>query len=293
MTVLTPEGRKLVDEIAQRHGVSSDAVQTMLMALMAGGGAQAQFSHPDLGGMGQWSQGGMIMVGDMFNQGLKFKVDSLCNELAGLLRSSSFTAPAGSFQSQSQSGGGQYQGGQIQMGGVSLFVPGSVQSGTWWPEALGQPASVGAQNNLRYAYFPAARRLAIDLGGRIVVYDTGDHRIGGFGQQQSGDQSLTFTSQHGLVRVANLPLVTPGAAAPQPAAPQSPPDAAPDPRPFTAALSAAATPSEAVQAAARASAPPTEDDIFAKIERLADLRKKEVLTQAEFDAKKAELLSRI
>ena len=36
-----------------------------------------------------------------------------------------------------------------------------------------------------------------------------------------------------------------------------------------------------------------EADIFAKIERLADLRKKEILTQAEFDAKKAELLARI
>jgi hypothetical protein len=29
----------------------------------------------------------MIMVGDMFNQGLKYRVDALCSELAGLLRS--------------------------------------------------------------------------------------------------------------------------------------------------------------------------------------------------------------
>ena len=42
----------------------------MVRALMEGNGSQAQFSHPDLGGMGQWSQGGMIMVGDMFNEGL-------------------------------------------------------------------------------------------------------------------------------------------------------------------------------------------------------------------------------
>jgi len=53
MQNLTPDGRKIVDEIAQRNFVSSDAVFTLLTALMAGGGTQAQFSHPDLGGMGQ------------------------------------------------------------------------------------------------------------------------------------------------------------------------------------------------------------------------------------------------
>jgi hypothetical protein len=66
---LTEDGRQIVEAIADRHGVSSDAVYTLLMALAAGGGRQVQFNHPDLGGMGQWSQGGMIMVGDMFNQG--------------------------------------------------------------------------------------------------------------------------------------------------------------------------------------------------------------------------------
>jgi len=158
----------------------------------------------------------MTIFGDMFNNGLKCKVDSLCNELSGLLRSANFVAPSGSSQSQSQNGqsnmqyqgSGQFQGGQFQSGGgVSLFVPGSAQSGNWWPEVLGSPASVGAQNNLRYAYFPSTQRLAIDINGRVTVYDTGDNRIGGFSQQQSGDQSLTFTSQYGLVRVADLPIV--------------------------------------------------------------------------------------
>ena len=83
---LTPEGRRVVDELAQRHGVSSDAVLTLLQAIMVGNGTSAQFSHPDLGGMGQWSQGGMVMVGDMFNNALKHRVDMLCSELAGLVR---------------------------------------------------------------------------------------------------------------------------------------------------------------------------------------------------------------
>jgi hypothetical protein len=56
----------------------------------------AQFSHPELGGMGQWSMGGMIMVGDMFNNGLKARVDALCNDLSALLRGPSpFAAQPG------------------------------------------------------------------------------------------------------------------------------------------------------------------------------------------------------
>ena len=87
MHELSSEGRKIVDDLARRHGVGSDAGAALLCALELGNGAQAQFNHPDLGGMGQWSQGGMIMIGDMFNQGLKHRVDALCREIANLLRS--------------------------------------------------------------------------------------------------------------------------------------------------------------------------------------------------------------
>jgi hypothetical protein len=76
---------------------------------------------------------------------------------------------------------------------------------TGGPSDLGHAASTGMQNQMRYAWFPDKARLAIDAGdGRVRVYDTGDHRIGGFSQQQSGDQSLSFTSQHGLVKLSEL-----------------------------------------------------------------------------------------
>ena len=119
MPQLTPEGLRTVTEIATRHGVSLDAALGLLGALAQGHGRQAQFNHPDLGGMGQWSEGGMIMVGDMFNHGLKARVDALCNELAGLLRGQPPAAEPVSFQSQSQGGGG----------AVSLFVPGTGATG--------------------------------------------------------------------------------------------------------------------------------------------------------------------
>ena len=76
----------LVDRMAKRHSVSPAAVRVVLAALRSGGGRMAQFSHADFGGMSQWSPG-MSMVGDMFNHGLKSRVDALCNELAGLLQS--------------------------------------------------------------------------------------------------------------------------------------------------------------------------------------------------------------
>lgn len=288
MQELTPEGQRILADVASRNGVSFDAVVTLLRALVAGNGSQAQFSHPDLGGMGQWSQGGMIMVADMFNQGLKYRVDTLCNELANLLRGQPLFRPSGgAFQSQSQGSGG-----------VSLFVPGSGSSfGHWWPAQLGDPASTGAQNDLRYACFPSSRRLAIQQGGRVSVYDTGEHLITGFSQQQSGDQSLTFTSQFGLVRVADLPLVNPNETRPQEApatvfvTPEpSPAATAPAPPSVTPPpVSVVATPTSMAQSTSSAGT----IDIISTIERLAELLQKGVLTEEEFAAKKSELLSRL
>ena len=268
MQNLTPEGLRIVTDLAMRHGVSLDAALTLLGALVQGHGRQAQFNHPDLGGMGQWSQGGMIMVGDMFNQGLKFRVDALCSELAGLLLSQHLAeAETGRFQSQSQSASG----------GVSLFVAGKGSSGQWWPADLGSPASTGAQNDMRYACFPGSRRLAIERDGQVRVYDTCEHRNLGFAQQQGGDRSLTFTSQFGLVRVAELALVSPPS----------------EQSPSVASTTPPQTPGSAPPVAAAAVASLAMEDIVKTIERLAELRRKDILTEEEFAAKKAELLRRL
>ncbi|HMZ58388.1 MAG TPA: hypothetical protein PL048_06415, partial [Leptospiraceae bacterium] len=90
MQPLTPQGQQRISEIAGQFYISTDAVMTMLQALINGHGTMAQFSHPELGGSGQWMQGGMTMVGDMFNNSLKAKVDSLCYELSNLLAQQPF-----------------------------------------------------------------------------------------------------------------------------------------------------------------------------------------------------------
>ena len=277
MQNLTPEGLRRVAQAAERHGVSLDAAIALLAALIEGNGSQAQFNHPELGGMGQWSRGGMIMIGDMFNHGLKARVDALCNELAGLLREQPSLAAATQSQSQSQSGGG-----------VSLFVAGSGSASQWWPAELGSPASTGAQNNLRYAFFPGPRRLAIEQEGRVRLYDTGERQLSGFSQQQGGDQSLTFTSQFGLVRLADLELVHPREDRPPSRSPASGSAAPPRQTPATAPAAGSVAASGATPAA-----PLAREDILNTIERLAELRRKDILTEEEFSAKKTELLARL
>jgi hypothetical protein len=115
----------------------------------------------------------------------------------------------------------------------------------------------------------------------VTVYDTLDHRISGFSQQQSIGGSLTFSSQHGLVDVAGLPVV--GVDGEQRRA-----SAAPQPAPAPAAAS-----SPPRQPAAAAPPPGSEVDILATIEKLAELHRKGILSDAEFAGKKTELLGRL
>ena len=81
-------------------------------------------------------------------------------------------------------------------------------SGQWWPAELGFPNGTGAQNQIRYAYFNQNHRLAVELNGRVTIYDTLDHQISGVSQQQGRSGSLTLTSQRGTVSVSTLPVVS-------------------------------------------------------------------------------------
>ena len=167
--------------------------------------------------------------------------------------------------------------------GVSLFVAGAASpSGMWWPPELGQPSSAGSQADLRYAIFPAAHRLAIERSGQITFYDTQDHLIAGVSQQQGADQSLRFVSQHGLVRLDDLPVVEAGRRSSTPDTTRK--GIAPEPE-RVASMTAGAAPPKSSQVSS--------EDIFATLERLAELHKNGVLTDEEFAAKKAELLARI
>ena len=165
-----------LEGLARQHGVSVEAVRVLQAAVQRGGGRQAQWSHPELGGMGQWSAGGMTQVGDMFNTALRDKVAALCAALA--------EQPSAASPAPEPAG----------------------DAGDWWPEALGKPSATGAQNSMRYACFPEARRVAVKQAGVVTIYDSGEHRISGVSQSQSGSQNLLFTSQLGTVRAQDLPV---------------------------------------------------------------------------------------
>ncbi|MCT0212520.1 MULTISPECIES: SHOCT domain-containing protein [unclassified Synechococcus] len=307
MEKLTAAGLEVVNDLAQRYGFSQDAVLHMAFALLKGRGGMAQFNHPEFAGSGQWMNGGMMMLGDMFNHGLKARVDGLCQDLSTAISSQPELFPRGSFQSQSQSGGAQQMlvggaglqqqssGGGQQMqvnGGMAPLRPMSFGSGalftpdprdTWWPAELGAPSSSGAQNDVRYAYFPAAGRLAVEVNGHVSVYDTSGHQIAGISsQQQSSGGGLMFSTGEGNISLAHLNLTALGTpAAPAPQATQS--------------VGGRAAVAEPTAVAARpASAPPANGtDVFATLERLGELMQKGILTEEEFAAKKAELLSRL
>ncbi|WP_245498097.1 SHOCT domain-containing protein [Hansschlegelia quercus] len=232
----------------------------MAVALAAGGGAMAQFGHPELGGMGQWSQGGMLMIGDMFNDGLKHRVRGLADELASAMRDGRISAPKASE---------------------------SWGSSRWWPEELGQPSSSGSQNGQRYAVFPDKRRLAIERDGRVTIHDTGDHRIHGASQQQGSNSNLAFNGDLGSVNLSDLPEIRrspdarekPSASFETAAQPSFPPsEQAKQPRPAPAAATLSS---------------PASGDPIELIRRLAELRDAGLLSESEFSVKKTELLSRL
>lgn len=282
MQQLSLAGQQMIDDIARRYGYSTDAVLSMLQAVINGNGRMAQFNHPEFAGSGQWMSGGMTMVSDMFNNNLKASISNLCGELSQLVAGQPDLLRSGSFQSQHQGGQqqGSYPGGQDSGqwhpgpgNGASLFVaPAHGSAGDWWGSDLGRPNSTGAQNGVRYAYFAQERRLAIEVNGRVTIYDTLDHQIGGFSQQQSHGASLSFTSQHGLIDVARLPVVSVDGVAQTAQSSQAPSGMPPR------------------QASTE---PAAGSDIFAMIDKLAELRSRNILTEAEFDAKKAELLARL
>ena len=233
----------------------------MIGAVNSGGGTMAQFNSPELGGGGQWMQGGMTMVGDMFNSGLKNTVDNLCSEIANALPN-------------------------IQI--FPMAEAGTRESNQWWPTSLnlGSPFSSGGQNYIRYALF--ANRLAVELNGEVTVYDTLDNSIGGVSQQQGGDTSLTFSSQYGTISVSSLPIVY-GVNNIEPA-PQNN-FAEPtinnfvEPTAFVEAVN--------IQEEPTPNKSGSTNEVIELIGKLSSLRDAGALTDDEFNSKKLELLTRI
>ncbi len=279
MSDFTAAGQQLVNTISSRYGISADAAQCMILAVYRGQGSMAQFNCPELGGSGQWMRGGMIMVGDMFNNGLKSRVDSLCNDIAMELSKDPTMTYGGSFQSQSQNDHTQAQqaGGYSNGAGNGMFI--NDTSRNWWPTELGNPSATGAQNNMRYAYFPQSQRLAVSTGSSVWVYDTLNHQIGGFAQQQGSSGGITLSSQFGTVNLSTLPVVSRDGVPAQPTySPPPPPHSQ-----FSNSNASSNVPGPGA----------SHTEILETLERIGGLRDKGYLSEEEFNRKKSDLLQRL
>lgn len=266
--IFTDASFQNMTNIANRYGISVNAVTDLTQRLMSSNGTMAQFNIPELGGGGQWMQGGMTMVGDMFNNNLKSTVNGLCNELSNLIHQGAIQyKPLPKIQNED--------------GSMS-------PAGHWWGN-LGFPNSTGSQNGTSYAIFNNIRRLAINQNGKVTVFDTLDNNIGGVGQQQGGNYSVTFTSQYGTVDLSSLPIVSGGDNIPKPQPVQQnnviQNEQAPIAEPIQDPLP--------MQAVNNTNTSAFEEDIFGKIEKLAGLKDKGILSVDEFNNKKADLLNRL
>ncbi len=272
MAKLTPDGEKIVAQLAEQYKIGADAVKTMLDAVAKGGGATAQFNVPEFGGSGQWMRGGPATIGDMVNTSMKATVENLCSELSNLMAAqASLFAPVSQPPSHGEGAGGGGKDGATASPKPSPYG--------WWPQELGEPSTAGSRNSCRYAYFAGIRRLAVDFGGRVEVYDTTGFNIEGIAPRQgSGGALPVFASNRGPVRLDSLPREY---------GMEGEPKAAPEPREAAAKGDVPAAVEAQKPAAAGA------DAILALIEQLGALKKKGILTDEEFAAKKAELLKRL
>ncbi|MCB0649339.1 MAG: SHOCT domain-containing protein [Saprospiraceae bacterium] len=260
-TIFNEESIQKLQKIAEKHNVSLKTVEQLALTLLRSGGGMAQFNISELGGGGQWMKGGMTMVGDMFNNQLKARVDHLCSELSQIILN-----------------------GEIKIVSPKLDVDSKAEKTKntnvyWWGD-IGKPNATGNQNDMAYAVFNDQKRLAIFQNGEVSIYDTKDHVIGGVGQQQGGNKSITFTSQKGNVRLEDLEKIVG--------------DAEDKKENNLVSLqtngglgkSSGPAPSERESDV-------TTEDIFSKIEKLGQLKDKGFISEDEFAAKKKELLSRI
>lgn len=205
----------LVHDVAQRNGLSEGAVTVLLSALESSGYTMAQFNHPELGGMGQWS-GGMTMIGDASNAELKAKVQSVCSDLAkGMKSDKSDKSSPTPTPALSSSLNISEQGAASTPGSAKKVSTNSERSlseagdrsddKNWWPDTFGAISSSGSQNGCDYVYSRETSRLAIRQDSEVIIYDTGEHEIFGVAQEQGHSTSLKFESQLGPVNLDDLP----------------------------------------------------------------------------------------
>ncbi len=198
-----------LETLAQKHGFSIGAVQMLNNAFSQSRSLnQVQFNISEFGGMGSWMKGGMMMIGDMFNQNLKLRVGSLCEELSQLRQNShgdnvtlncescqknnfAFTQPMPSPQP------------------MNFMQPmNSMQPMNFAPFEAGVTSS-GQSNNVSYKYYGQEKKLVITLNGSQTYTYLDIPSISGVSSSQSSvdgiqKTKITFSTQEGTDLVIEI-----------------------------------------------------------------------------------------
>lgn len=166
-----------IHDIAAKYQITEATVRTLLEGLQTTNGFQVQFNSAELGGMGQW-QSGMVMIGDMFNDGLKAKVAALCAELASFVREHQATQPEESEKKD-----------------ATVAAPIKTIPATF----------SGSQNGTKYAYYAPQNVLQLEEDGTVSRYSTEGLTLWGVQQSQDGTgKKLKFTHAGGTITVDDL-----------------------------------------------------------------------------------------
>jgi hypothetical protein len=92
---------------------------------------------------------------------------------------------------------------------VRTLRPLQVASNSSWPSELGIASTSGTSAEMRYAYFPQNRRLAVESRGILTIYDTAEYQFRGMLEAHSAEAvGVSILTQRGRVRLSDLVTVS-------------------------------------------------------------------------------------
>ena len=195
MRPLTSAGENAVQNLAQRYGVSVDAVRTLLSAVAAGGGSMAQFYHA---GSRRWRP----VDARRHDHGRGHVQQRAAGHGQRTL--------LGALVAAQQPAGLCARSAELELGGFMA------SGNDWWPSELGQPELERRTERRALRLLPeraTPRHLAQRPDHRLRHARPQHRRRAAAAGRHSG--SLSFSSQFGTFTVESLPTVVGGAQAPE------------------------------------------------------------------------------
>lgn len=182
MTDLTP----LYKQVSATYGLSIEAIEVLAQALVEGGYRSASFNHRELGGVGKWN-GGDVILGDMSQEAWRLKIWRAIQALLPTLQQTIRAAPVADTDD-------------------ATFVM------MWWADVtLREPAISGVFESLTYGYFLEAGRVVVrnEDHHTLMHYDARGLLVTGLdvAAGERGQRVLVLRSINGDVPVHELPPI--------------------------------------------------------------------------------------